>query len=553
MTILIKPVQNTRWSAFSRLAGRLDIVTASALAAGLALIWYMGVFQMPTSLWGVPLDPPVMSLAQAVNIDFWLREPGPRALSQAQYYQPGLWYQFASYAAYRAVGGSGSPEQLFDAAMRDPQSFWNVLRTLPLILSFMGMALTWRMSRGIGALARSIALVSYFVCSATLTFGTTLFFNESITLILAAIYFAAAFSVLADNNARPVLSAVVCGLAGAILYLHKMNYIAWSLALVPALLAGAALGRFSWKSAFLRVTVMVAAAVIGVLLLGYVLLTPSGLRQMLESHREIILGSGIYGQGARTVISPRVVLSNLKDVWIGEMSTLLFLGLSMALAAFAIVRHARDRAWLLRTLPEGVLVFAAAAVTLLAVLKHFQGYYVVAVSAVFPFLVIWLARAGYRHAFWILAAIVAYSVVPNVTGTLAQQRQWAADERDVLADNKAILARPLVADSVRLWMYRVIDPIGQRLFLVSFTGLDRLMSNLVELQGPQFFASPWHANIATAEGMVPMGDVPWSEIVVSRDTMPWINAQSHPWINDPKVTATELKKVILFERHPAIP
>lgn len=550
MTTSTQAAERMRVSGFGWMGRHLDLVACLALAAGLGAIWYVIVVQTPTSLWGVPLDPPVMSLAQAVNIDFWLREPGHRALSQAQYYQPGLWFQFASYAAYRATAGAGSPEQLFDAAMRDPQAFWNVLRLLPLLLSFIGMALLWRLSRGIGP--RALAVASYFVCSAALTFGTTLFFNESLTLVLAAIYFAAALQLL-GSPARPMSVAVICGLASAVLYLHKMNYVVWSLALIPALLTSAALGRCRWTSALLCILVMMATMVVTVLALGYLMLTPLGLRQMLEAHREIVLGSGIYGQGSRTVISLQVVLSNLKDVWSGERSLLLFLATACLLATVAVMRHLTDRAWLARNLPEGIFVFAAAAVTLLSVLKHFQGYYLVAVSAVFPFLVIWLARAGYRHLLWLLVALVAYSAVPNVAITLAQQKQWAEDERDILADNKVILNRAMSPGDVRLWMYRVIDPIGQRLFLVSFTGLDRLMSNLVALQGPQFFVSPWHTNIGTAKGFVPMKDVPWRQIVVSKDTMPWISTQAHPWVNDPAIDRTELRKVILFERRASVP
>ncbi len=298
---------------------------------------------------------------------------------------------------------------------------------------------------------------------------------------------------------------------------------------------------------------MMTTMVVTVLALGYVMLTPSGLRQMLEAHREIVLGSGIYGQGSKTVISLQVVVSNLKDVWSAERSLVLFLGATCLLAVAATVRHWSDRAWLTRNLPEGIFVFAAAAATLLSVLKHFQSYYLVAVSAVFPFIVIWLARLGYRHALWVLLALVVYSAVPNTAITLAQQKQWSQDEQDILADNEVILNKAMAADEVRLWMYRVIDPIGQRLFLVSFTGLDKLMNNLIALQGPQLFVSPWHANISTSKGFAPMKDVPWRQIVVSKDTMPWISTQSHPWVNDPAISRTELRKVILFERRAAAP
>ncbi|SEI18956.1 hypothetical protein [Tardiphaga sp. OK245] len=525
-----------------------EIVFVLALSAALLFFWQHVVIGIPVSFWGVPLDWSIMSLAQAVNIDFWARESGPRALSQAQFYQPGLWYQFASYGIYRVTSGSGSAHQLFQKVISDPQRYWDVLQVMPLALTALGTVLLWRASRGIGALARCAVISSYFVCSAALAFGVYQYFNESFTLPLAACFFPVGLRILSTEQQRPYFNALLCGVVASLLYLHKMNYIVWAIALIPAFLAAAVTGRTTWTNGLLRSLLLVAGIVVGVLALGYLLLGPTGLQMMLQSHKEILLSSGIYGQGGHTVVSLESMIASALGLVQHEYYLVLLLAACALLAVAITLLHLRDSAWLASQLPEGIFIFAAAAAMLLAVLKHYQPYYIVSVAAVLPFMIFWLARARV----WIIGPVAllltALAALGTVPALILVQKSWAETEAKMKADHEVIVSRALRPGAVRLWMYRDVDPFCGRLFLVNFTGIPSLLNDITEVQGPQRFVSPWHDMIEEASGYVNMKAVPWQAIVVDKTSVAYLNKTAHPWFDDPKVKRTELQQVVLFER-----
>jgi hypothetical protein len=527
-------------------AGEIGFVLA--ICCGAVLLWHEMVIGVPVTFWGIPGDWSVMSLAEAVNIDFWLRGTGPRALSQAQYYQPGVWYQFVSYIVYRTTSSEAPAREIFQTVLRDPQHYWNVLQILPIAMTAFGSGLIWRASRGLNSLARCAAISCYFICMPAVAFGIYQYFNESFTLAIAACFFPMGLLILTENQRRPSLNAFLCGLAASGLYLHKMNYVVWAVALIPAIFAAAWTGRFSWTAALIRALLLVAGITLGVLGFGYFLLGPAGLQMMLAAHKEILLGSGIYGQGDHTVVSLKLLLSNATIVAMSDYYFTLMLAACALLGIGVFLRNVFDRAWLRQHMAEGVFLFAAAAAMLLAVLKHYQPYYIVSVAAVLPFIVIWLARAR----MWIIGpvalALTGLALVAGIPGLVAVQHSWAATETKMAADHEFITSRPLKPQMIRLWMYRSVDPFCGRLFLVNFTGISSLIGDVWQLQGPQLLVSPWHASIEGISGYKDMKDVPWQSIVVDKTALPYIDKKAHPWVDDPRMVRTELQQVVLFER-----
>ena len=520
-----------------------------ALAATLLALWYWTVIGIPVSIWGIQGDWPVMSLAEAVNIDIWLREDAARQLGQPQFYQPGFWYQLTSYGIYRAVAGSGNARELFQSVVRNPDRYWAVLQVAPLFLTAIGSALVWRTGKRADAVTRCAMVACYFVSSSSLSYATFQYFNESFTLALAACFFPMALNVLADGQKRPLLNALACGLAASLLYLHKMNYVVWALALIPAFLAAACFRRMTWWSAILRSLLLVAGTAGGVLALGYVFLGSQGLAAMLISHRDIVLGSGIYGTGSHTVLALDTIIASAELTWISDNYTLILLGVATGWCVFTLLSHARDKSWLQRHLPESVLLFAAALAMLLALLKHYQPYYIVSVVAVFPFLLLWLSQAGARFHAAAAIGLTAISICIAIPDILGQRRYVARTEAKTTADSRLIAARTLAPDTARLWMYRTMDPIFGRLFLVNFSSIPSLMKDLAILQGPQLLVSPWYANIIDQTGASKdMKDIPWRSIVADKEIIQYIDKKTHPWVDDPTVKRTDFEQLTLFER-----
>lgn len=538
------PFQKSRWAL------PLDRLFFIALVVTLGAFWLRAIFGIPIEFWSAQLDWPVMPLAEAVNIDFWLREPGERALSQAQYYQPGMWFQAVSYGLYRLTAGSGSPTELFEHVIQEPAWYWLALQTAPLALTGLALALLWRGTQGFSATSRSAALASYFVATASVLYGTWGFFNESFTFALALLFFPLAMRLLRAEQSHPILASALVGLAASGLYLHKMNYVVWAIALIPALCAGALVGRIRWTDALLRIVALMICMVVGILVFGFLLLgSRAGLELMLGAHLQIVLGSGLYGNGDKTLVAFSTLLANIKSMAVTEPAMLLAFAMLTALSTMLAVRRRRNMDWLKRYLPEGVLLLTAAGVMLLALLKHYQPYYVVSVAAVFPFIVIWLTRAGASDAS--LAAVLLVSTIGFAGGAYTADRMrvnWASAEARMRADDAIIASKPLPEGSIRLWMYLTHNDIAGRIFMLSFVGIDRLLANVVSIQGENYFLSPWHGSVATLVGPRDVSELPWSSIVVDKAWLKWIDRSVHSWVNDPKVKRTEFEQVVLFER-----
>ncbi len=106
---------------------------------------------------------------------------------------------------------------------------------------------------------------------------------------------------------------------------------------------------------------MLACAAAGVLVFGYLLLGGRlGLGLMLDSHLQIVLGSGIYGSGGKTLVSVSTLLASARSMAIAEPAMLIAFGSMTAPAIFLVMRHRQDSDWLRLHLPEGVFLFAAA-------------------------------------------------------------------------------------------------------------------------------------------------------------------------------------------------
>ncbi len=97
-------------------------------------------------------------------------------------------------------------------------------------------------------------------------------------------------------------------------------------------------------------------------------------------------------------------------------------------------------------------------------------------------------------------------------------------------------------------MYLTHNDIAGRIFMLSFIGIDRLLANVVALQGPHFFVSPWHGSVATLSGSRGVNDIGWSSIVVDKEWLRWVDRSVHTWIDDPKIKRTKMEQVVLFER-----
>lgn len=514
--------------------------------------WYSTVIQLAVPIWAPSTDSPIMSLAQGVNIDYWLfGHHGGRAIGQPQYYQPGFPYQILSWIAYRLASPTLflAPDQLFDHLAKDPSRFWAIVQIYPLLLSSAALILIWKSSFKERFSVVLAALSSYFICASALQYGVDDFFNESFSLLLGAIFFLQARSVFDEKTQEKFRPVAVSGLLAGLLYLHKMNYVVWGMALIPALIAAGLVGRFHWRTVALQIGVFIVCLLGSLNAVGRAFLGTHGFRLMLQGHLGIFWGSGAYGSGQQTIVTANTLKTSWQALLGSEGPMLALLLASVTTTAILVVIHRRDRAWLRKYLPEGILLAAAASAMFLALLKHYQPHYTVAVAAVFPFLILWAARVGTPHLlFWALLPGIAFGVNHNITGRLHARQIYLQHYSQILQDEHDILRTQLSPREIRLWFYRVTAPVGQRGFLVSFSSIPQLQDRITTLQRNEIFASPWFDSIYYPDHFSRITDSPWHYLVIDRDFLKYVEASVHPWIADPSVKRTDMRQLVVFSR-----
>lgn len=534
-----------------------DARSIPAVAIGLAVIavtffgfWDAIVVGMPINFWGIALDSPVMALSHAINLDHWFLT-GERVVKTPQTVHPGLFYQLISWVVYRLTAPSNgmASEALFDAVVRDPSAFWTVIQLVPLTSTLIAVAVLWIVGLRHSLAVSVVAVAVYFTATATLRFGIWDLFNESFALLIGVMFFMAARPAFSQAEARPGRAMIIFGLAASLVYMVKMNFFVWSLAVLPALAVAAMIGRISWKQAIFRITVFYITAIGGVLVLGYLLLGKPGLKHMLELHFSFLMGAGHYGSGPRTIISLEEMYAALVNFWNNERYLAYTIGLVFLVSLGVCVFNIRNRSWLQENLPEGVFLIGAMGLVFVALLKHYQPYYVVSISAVLPFLALWLARSSPRWIVLLLVPFIYLGVANSIRTELADRANQVVYAEESEDDAKAIRSMQIADGYGRFWVYRVIVPEFQRNFIVEFSSLWGLLQpRIVALQGPEYQFSPWNEWTLYQGKWIRLTEAPWQYLVLDKEGMKWLNPGVHSWLKDPSLKKIELKRLLVVEK-----
>jgi hypothetical protein len=520
----------------------------------LVVYWSYFVIQKPITIWGISEDAPIMSLAEAINIDHWLLvSDGHRALSQAQYYQPGIPYQFLSWFVYRLTSPTWNASFLeqFRNVQINPHNFWMGIQFITVLLTFFALLLIWRKLKNEDLTTLLAALTVYFVSTQAMHYGVFIFFNESFTLLFAVIFFIFGQKILSSELKITFKHIFLCGVFTGLLYLHKMNYVVWGLAFLPALLVRTYLREEKFKIFLKQAIFFIVIVCLSVVVFGRLLLSAEGLKLMLESHKAIFAHSETYGNGSNTIVSLKTMLNNIIYFKNTDSNALFALVLFTILPIIFIVKEIKNKIWLKQHLTNAVFLMAAMLVMTLALIKHFQPHYTVSVAALFPLWIIWLSKAGGKKVIPLLLPVILFIVFVQGKSKMDSWLNYVATSEKTLLDEKKVLMMPLDVSEKRLWMYRVTTPSFQRLFSVNFAGLESLLlPELDKIQGEHIMASPWHFYLGTYLGLKKMDTINWRYMIVPKaymidKTILW---EYHPWINDPQVIKIELDELVVFEK-----
>ena len=309
---------------------------------------------------------------------------------------------------------------------------------------------------------------------------------ESFALLLNALFFAALVK-LAYQQELNERAVILAGCIGAIAYLNKLSYVYIPIALMSAIVVRLALDRTDRKRAFRLISLSVLAFLSTVLAVAVLIIGWRAFRDVLVFHKQVLLGSGLYGHGDKTLVSGSAFWNAFVAVPANRAYAIplaLLAGMGLGFGGLVTAFRKPDQ------LPVAVLSIGAAiaaVLSTLAVLKHYNEHYTAAVSATLPacvaagylLLKVWAPRIG--AAYGAVVAVAALAMAYPVTGSLiAKLTSYSEQGRLVRADAQEISA--LTAGDGRPIYYTYKSPFAQfgEGFAIDLASIPRLTEAYLE-------------------------------------------------------------------------
>jgi hypothetical protein len=283
---------------------------------------------------------------------------------------------------------------------------------------------------------------------------------------------------------------VLAGCVGAFAYLDKLSYIYVPLALVSAIF---------WKAVFCDVGRRRGAKLIAIsfftfvgviIATGYLVIGSGAFFSLLRFHRNVILGSGLYGSGDRVVVSGeglwRAIVTIPGDkAWAVPLALIggAVLWIAGIVAGF---RNRQDNAVAIIAIGAGLAGLFSA----LSVLKHYDFHYTAGVSAALPGCVLacYLFARNWNPK-WRLAALaavwagIAVMTVPVVRSVRTILEIRGETMRLAAADMKQVSAETAGMKRSVGYTYRVPFPQYVEGFVIHFASVPRLTEEYIATRG----------------------------------------------------------------------
>jgi len=452
------------------------------LAVGFLLIPTILALLYPISFWlGNDYEP--LGLANALNLAY--------RLADHQMYpavgmtgHPGVPFYFMNWFALALAGYPLASDGLefFHAVIDHVQHYQRIAIFLAAFAGAAGVYIFARVAQSLAPAWVMLAGLLIWLVSTPTSISTFLSpSNESFAILLNALFFSALVR-LADDKSGTISTFVFAGCVSALAYLNKLSYIYIPAALVAAIVVQYV---FSAKDR-LRLALLIGAFCLAfgaiVLATAYTVIGWNEFHALVSFHRSVIMGSGLYGTGSQTMVSPDEVRSAILAVPADKAYAIpvaLVGGLGLVVAGTVSVLKKRQ------TISEGTIVIGsglAALLSALFVMKHYYVHYAAGVSATLPACTVSYYLLTKRRHFGIAIATVAilmmaYPVLRAIKGDLDNRM---GRTRLAEVDLKEIMA--LTAGSKKVVDFAYRTPFSQygEGFVVQFAGVQPLTDAYVK-------------------------------------------------------------------------
>jgi hypothetical protein len=441
----------------------------------------------PTSFWCLT-DYEPHSLADALNLSYRLADLKMyKAMGLTNH--PGVPFYFMSWLAMALMGHPFASDGviLFDTMGDNIETFHLTMIFLAGLVGATGICVFARVARALAPADLTIGALALWLFSLPATMFTFVSPGmESFALLINALFFAVLVKLAYAQEVSERI-AILAGCVGAVAYLNKLSYLYIPAALTSAIVAKLIFDRTDRKRGVLLVFFHALSFLSVVLVVGIFIIGWQAFRDLLVFHKQVFLGSGLYGKGDKTLVSGSAAWNALMAVPATRaygIAIALLASIGLGIGGLVTALKKPDQRSV-AVLSIGTAV--AACLSALAVLKHYNDHYTAAVSATLPACVVcgyllaraWAYRVGaaYSVAVGVLAALMAYPVTASLADKLAFYSEQSRLARE---DMQQISA--LTAASGRAIYYTYRSPFAQfgEGFVIDFASIPRLTEAYLE-------------------------------------------------------------------------
>ena len=420
------------------------------LAIVFFLIPVLAAVSYPISFW-LGTDYETLGLADALNLAYrladWKMYP-----ANGMAYHPGVPFYLLSWLALALAGHpvASADSGFYAAVLADVENYHQITIWVNALAGAIGVYIFARTARKLvplGVVVAGLGLWLFSTPATLLTFVSPSI--DSFAILINGLFLVVLIRIAFDRDALPIVAAFAASV-GALGYLNKLSYIYVGLALAITGILNLLFRRPGWIRTGLCCLVFGAAFFLVVRFAGSAIIGHESFNDLIGYHKQVILGSGMYGTGPEVVVSGAEVRRAIAAIPADRsyaVAVALIGGVLLGVAGFFTALRGAQH------IPVGILGIGAglaSAMSATIVLKHYALHYTAGVSATLPASLVvgylLIQDWGYRPR--VVACVVASVAIvvmaatniPPVSGLLRSRMAATEHVKADLADIHTHLA-----------------------------------------------------------------------------------------------------------------
>lgn len=409
-------------------------------------------YSYPVSFWANG-DYQTLGLADALNMAYRIADR-EMYFARGMTNHPGVPFYFMNWLALALAGfpvASPGPG-FFDRVIEHVDDYYRITIWLGALTGAVGVYVFARAARNVVPSGVVVVGLLFWLVSAP---ATLLMFAspsiDSFALLINSLFFAVLIRIARDDELRRS-GAILAAAVAAFAYLNKLSYLYVPLALLVTGMANMYLRKVDRIRQRHLSLVTGAVFILIVAVVGIVTIGLGGFRILLGFHKNVFLGSGLYGSGDHAVVGGRELWRAVSAIPADSTYAIpiaIIAGLGLIAGGAALSRRGPEH------VPVALIsigVGVASSLSAILVLKHYIAHYAAGVSATLPATIVacyllanawgWSRRTRNAASALAVSAILlmAYPTWKELSETLATRSNTSRLAVADMAEIKALLA-----------------------------------------------------------------------------------------------------------------